>query len=340
MRSCRQSSGDNDAGGTRDDAPSRPTTAIVIRGAGTGMKEWDGFRSVLCPIDFSEHARLALRYAEAIAIRARGTLTVAYANDPLLVAAAAAALHDRHLAKRSATELRRFIDETLDPRSRHRARVKLAVSTGHPPDAIMKTADRIRPDVIVLGTHGLTGAGRLLLGSTTLSMLQRTTVPVLAVPRRDESASMNTAAWPGEGIVAALELDRDSPREVDTAARIARWFGSSLLLLHIVGDIPSPAWLKGDLSAHDRIRIAQAQQQIDGLAVAARSLVETDTRVTCGDPADEIAALVAAQRTGLLVTALRDRRGWFGSRRGSISYHVLSYTVAPVLACPPAWRPR
>jgi nucleotide-binding universal stress UspA family protein len=194
--------------------------------------------------------------------------------------------------------------------------------------------------VIVLGTHGLTGAGRLLLGSTTLSMLQRTTVPVLAVPRRDESASMNTAAWPGEGIVAALELDRDSPREVDTAARIARWFGSSLLLLHIVGDIPSPAWLKGDLSAHDRIRIAQAQQQIDGLAVAARSLVETDTRVTCGDPADEIAALVAAQRTGLLVTALRDRRGWFGSRRGSISYHVLSYTVAPVLACPPAWRPR
>jgi hypothetical protein len=34
-------------------------------------------------------------------------------NDPLLIAAAAAALHDRQLAKRSADELRKFVDETI-----------------------------------------------------------------------------------------------------------------------------------------------------------------------------------------------------------------------------------
>ena len=56
--------------------------------------------------------------------------------------------------------------------------------------------------------------------------------------------------------------------------------------------------------------------------------------------ADEIAALAAAERTRLLVTALRDRRGWFGARRGSVSCHVLSHAVAPVLACPPEWRAR
>src|SRR6476646_4395633 len=72
-----------------------------------------GFRSVLCPIDFSEQSRLALRYAEAVARRGNARLIVSYANDPLLVAAAATALRDRRLAQRSGNELRTFIDATL-----------------------------------------------------------------------------------------------------------------------------------------------------------------------------------------------------------------------------------
>ena len=302
---------------------------------------WTGFRSVLCPIDFSEHARLALRYAEAIARRGDAVLTVAYTNDPLLIAAAAAALHDRGVVKRSASELQAFVEATLTSDSLTRLRVKPHVSTGDPSDEITKAAARARSDLIVLGTHGLTGADRLIMGSTTLGVLQRTTVPVLAVPRADQDvAPTPLTSWPGDHIVAALELDNTSGQDVDTAAHLAQWFGSSLLLVHVIGEIAAPTWLRRDLSAHDRIRVAQAQQQIDALAVAARRLVKTETRVVCGRVADEIAALAAAARAGLLITALRERRGWFGARRGSVSYHVLSHAVSPVLACPRQWRPR
>jgi nucleotide-binding universal stress UspA family protein len=304
-------------------------------------RHWTGFRSVLCPVDFSEHSRLALQYAEAVALRGNATLTVTYANDPLLVAAAAAALHDRHIAKRSASELRAFVDATLAASSQKRMRAKSDVSIGDPADEIMRAAARRRSDLIVLGTHGLTGADRLIMGSTTLSVLQRTTVPVLAVPRPDQSPTNAVLrSWPGERIVAALDLDADPHREVHIASRIAQWFGSSLLLLHVVGTIAAPAWLRGDLSAHDRIRVAQAQRQIDALAGAARRHVTTDTRVICGGVSDEIAALAATERTGLLITALRDRQGWFGSRRGSVSYQVLSHAVTAILAYPPRWRLR
>ena len=60
------------------------------------------FRSILCPVDFSEPSRSALRYAVAIALRGRATLRVFYVNNPLLVASAPAALHDRQFVKRSA----------------------------------------------------------------------------------------------------------------------------------------------------------------------------------------------------------------------------------------------
>jgi len=303
-------------------------------------KPWSGFRSVLCPIDFSEESRLALRYAEAIALRGKATLSVTYANDPLLIAAAAAALHDRHVAKRSGQELHDFVESTLSTHARKALRIRTRVSIGDPCDEIMKAAIRNRSDLIVMGTHGLTGADRLLLGSTTLSVLQRTRVPVLAVPRASETETAPDLSWPGERIVASLELDGSPDRDVDIASRLAQWFGTSLLLLHVVSEVARPAWIAGDLSAHDRIRVALAQTQLDAIAARLASQVKTESRVVCGKVADEIAVLIATERAGLLITALHDQRWWFGARRGSISYHILSQATFPVLAYPPHWRPR
>ena len=309
--------------------------------ASASQKVWTGFRSVLCPIDFSQQSRLALKYAQAVALRGSAALTVTFANDPLLVAAAAAALHDRNIARRSASELRAFVNTTLAASSKRRLRVRSEVSTGEPTDEIIKTANRRRSDLIVLGTHGLTGTDRLLLGSTTLSVLQQTSIPVLAIPRVSQSPTgALLRSWPGQRIVAALDLEDDPSREVDTAARVAQGFGSSLLLLHVVDRISAPAWIKAALSSHERIRLAQAQQQMEEVSRRAQRRVKTDMRVICGRVSDEIAALVASERVGLTITALRDRRGWFGSRRGSVSYHVLSHAVTSVLAYPPRWRPR
>jgi nucleotide-binding universal stress UspA family protein len=303
-------------------------------------KKWMGFRSVLCPIDFSENSRLALRYAAAVAARGRAALSVMYVNDPLLVAAAAAALHDRRLATRSAQQLREFIEATFPAGERRPPRLKSHVAIGDPATEILKAAVRGRADLIVLGTHGLTGADRLLLGSTTLSVLQRSAVPVLAIPHDDWRPMTGPfPSWPGERIVAAIEVDGGARKEMDVAARLAEWFGSSLLLVHVVEGISPPAWLNADLSAQDRIRMTKAQQQLDALVRRGKYDV-TEARVVCGRVADEIAAVAASERTGLLITALRDRRGWFGARRGSISYHVLTRAIAPVLACPPRWRPR
>src|SRR5262245_42796557 len=194
-------------------------------------QRWTGFKSLLCPIDFSEQSRAALKYAEALAARGDAALAVAYVNDPLLVAAAGAALHDDRLAKRSGQELQEFVGATLSPRA-NKQLVKYHVSIGDPAAEILKAARRTRSDLIVLGTHGLTGAERLLMGSTTLSVLQQTTVPVLAVPGSENDQTAGPApSWPGARIVVALELDTASATDVDVAAQMTEEVGSSLLLV-------------------------------------------------------------------------------------------------------------
>ena len=285
--------------------------------------KWAGFKSVLCPIDFSEQSRLALQYAQAIATRSRARLTVLYVNDPLL-AAAAAALRDRQLQAQAERELRTFIDASMTSTSRRRCRVKSSVLVGPAVAGILKAARTNACDLIVLGTHGLTGVGRIVIGSTTLGVLRRTSVPVLAVPPLFKHAtSLNLEKWPGTPIVAAVELGRGASKQVAVAGQIACWFGASLLLAHVVSD---------------RVTIVQAQRQLDALARGQRRAATT-TRAVSGSIAEELAALAVSERVGLVITALRDRRGWFDAGRGSISYHVLARAVAPVLAYPQSWRP-
>jgi nucleotide-binding universal stress UspA family protein len=262
---------------------------------------------------------------------------VLYVNDPLLIAAAAAALHDRHFLERSRRELQAFIDATLGSH----ARIQTCLGNGHPSNEILRIAAAADADLLVLGTQGLTGADRVLIGSTTLGVLRRTTVPVLAVPRpEDEAATVPPPSWPGRRLMAAVELDRAARLDVVAAAEVARWFDASLLFVHVVENVSAPAWLIPDRGVHDRIRIAQAQQQLERLVRAAKTDIRVETRVVCGRPPDQIAAAAAAEQVGLVLTTLRDRRGWFGARRGSVSYDVLSHAVAPVLAYPPQWRPR
>jgi nucleotide-binding universal stress UspA family protein len=295
-----------------------------------------GFRSILCPVDFSEESRVALRYAETIAKRSQGHLTVLYVNDPLLIAAAAVALHDRTLAKRSDAELSRFVESTLSPNAARPVLVDHVVATGEPVDEITKTARRRRCDLIVMGAHGLTGADTLFMGSTTQGVLRLTTVPVLAVlvDASDKKRARHLErSWPGQRIVAAVALDGRSMRDARIAADVARWFGSALLLVHVVPEFRAPIWLHTRIGANDRARISQARSRLQVIA-AGIGPDEVETRVLFGNAGDAIAALSAAERPGLVITGLRTAHKWFGPRRGSVSYQVLVRANTPVLALP------
>ena len=188
-------------------SPLVPARTHATRAAAMRLTTRTGFRSILCPIDFSDQSRLALRYAAAIARRSHGRLSILYVNDPLLVAAAGIALNDRALATRNLAELRRFVESTVSPHAMERARLDEFVTSGKPVDEITKAAKRRRCDLIVMGTHGLTAADKLLfIGSTTHGVLQRTSVPVLAIPGGRSGASRAPApgpSWPGRRIIAA-----------------------------------------------------------------------------------------------------------------------------------------
>jgi quercetin dioxygenase-like cupin family protein len=80
-------------------------------------------------------------------------------------------------------------------------RVEHRVTEGDPADEVLRLCEALHCDVVVMGTHGRTGLGRLLTGSVAEAVLRKATCPVLVVktpPRKAPGAEAETAANPGD----------------------------------------------------------------------------------------------------------------------------------------------
>jgi len=113
-------------------------------------------RSILCPVDFSEPSREALRWAGMLARRMKARLTVLSAVEPLLAEAAQLQL-GRDLVRETEPELREFAAATWSQKTAAALDARFAVQVGPAADAILRTAVTESADLIVIGTHGLGG---------------------------------------------------------------------------------------------------------------------------------------------------------------------------------------
>lgn len=152
-------------------------TEQVVRGAHRpvmtvrqGARGWsqEGPRRVLVGADLSPMMQPALAWAGALAVATGARLTAAH----VVTSHAGAAEHDRRQRIHAAfRELGLEEDVILDAE----------ISAGDPESRIRDLAEEQEVDLIVTATHGRSGPARLVLGSTTETLVRRAPCPVLTV---------------------------------------------------------------------------------------------------------------------------------------------------------------
>jgi len=258
---------------------------------------------------------------------------VLFVNDPVLLAAANAVYGDRQrFVDRTKAELDRFVKQVAGSAVQREADIGLVVSTGNPPEEILRQVKRLRSDLVVMGSHGLSGVRKAFFGSTTEQVLRSARVPVMAIPpgARSRSAAGFDAIT---RVVAPIDLAGDWQPDAVRAAQIAAGLDADLLLVHVLVPLPSLPWLRSG-RAIERRRIEKAAAALE--RVRTRLFPDRpslSTMVVAGDPPHEIARLTR-RRGSLLVMSLRGTAGVWGLRRGALAYHVLTQASTPVLALP------
>lgn len=292
--------------------------------------------TVLCPVDFSDASRGALRYGKAVAEHFGSRLVVLAVEDPLLTEAVdlgTGVVWDPDDTRR---ELSRFASRALHRNPLKAVDVEYEVAVGKPAKQILHVAREKHCDLVVMSTHGLTGMRKLFFGSTTERVLRETTVPVLATPPTAEAPpTLDDIRRVVGRVLVPVDLSAASLYQVQIARGIAEALTVPIIITNVVEPIRSPVAAKIHISSLELERKTRAEDALNELIATLPRRMHPEALVAYGDPAEEIAKIARDRQAGLIVIGLHGSP-MLGPRMGSVTYRVLCLAPALVLALPPA----
>ena len=288
--------------------------------------------SILCPVDYSDASAGALRYAAALAEHFVARLVILTVEDPLVTAAQV-----HWTPEASKRELATFVTTALANDERVLGRCEYQVAVGKPPVEILRVVRECAWDLVIMSSHGLTGARKLFFGSTTERVLRETTVPVLVTPPTNPGhVRIEDARRLLGRIVVPVDLSGASVHQTQVAEGVAEALDVPILLLHVIEPVRSRMLARPKLAGLDAERRAEAQERLDELVATIPESLHPEALIVFGDPAEEAAKVVRDRHAGLVVMGLHGMPP-FGARMGSVTYRMLCVTPTLVLALPPVW---
>jgi nucleotide-binding universal stress UspA family protein len=140
-------------------------------------------RKILYATDYSESSVPACDYALTLAGLAGAEVHVLHVIGEFAdrrksqIQPEAMALLEREVELQAVKEMKDFCRDKFDENVRFQTEVVMGI----PFQEILKRAESLPADLIVIGTHGRTGLEHVLVGSTAERLVRRSTIPVLTV---------------------------------------------------------------------------------------------------------------------------------------------------------------
>lgn len=135
-------------------------------------------KKILCPVDFSDPGKYAFDYACAVARRHGASLELLHVTEASAYAEDEMPAGQPSYEQSLEMQLKEWAEQAGCPAETH-------LITGVPCVDIVKYADKMKADLIVIGTHGRTGLKHMLIGSVAERVVRTASCPVLTVRHPD-----------------------------------------------------------------------------------------------------------------------------------------------------------
>jgi len=150
----------------------------------TGAAAWQ-VRRILLPTDFSGCANYALPYAAAIARAVDATVICVNVVEPIVPAVGytgmAEAMPIAEMSEQMEDSAERELPDVMRCEDLRGLKVEEVIGHGDAAAEIVRVADEQEVDLIVISSHGRTGLGRIIFGSTAEAVVRHARCPVLVV---------------------------------------------------------------------------------------------------------------------------------------------------------------
>ena len=279
-------------------------------------------KRILIPTDFSETADLALEHASHLATLCNAEIILLHvvssyafkANLPEINAEDEA--FNAKLSGAVGTKLEEYAAALSE---KFGMSVQTKVAYGSVRDEVVRMANDLDADIIILGTHGVSGIREFFMGSNAFRIVSEAGCPVLSVQR-------NATKIGFEHIVVPVDNSFHSREKIGLAIRIANTYNATL---HICG-LRSHDHDDVDLNAKFRIKMKQVEDYI-----AEREVKFTSTTLFCNNIATASMEFAKEKGADLILIMNEQETNTTGFFMGAYAQQIVNHSVIPVLSLRP-----
>jgi nucleotide-binding universal stress UspA family protein len=285
-----------------------------------------GFQTILFATDFSRESDAALQEAIATARAYEARLLVLHVLTPEMsyeVAPEALVIATHSRRRWAETEMTQLLISGCLRDILHEAQI-----IEGPIDLVLDKAIKSESaDLVVVGSHGLSGARKLIFGSVAETIFRTVPCPVLVVgPNANTKGRINRSM---HGVLWATSLSREGDPSVHYALSLAQEHQARLTLLHVWQASKADPPGDGDPLRQEAVRKLEKYLPAEtGLWFRASALV------TEGSPEEEIVAAARAVKADRIVLGVRRGHKLASHLPGTIAYEVVRQAPCPVLIVP------
>jgi nucleotide-binding universal stress UspA family protein len=282
------------------------------------------FQNILFATDFSSAAAQAIPYVKKIAKHYDADLVTLHVRPPVVnpMTEPGTWPADVEAAK---TEDDKHRDEILS--TFVGVHTRAVIEEGNIQSCLEKAIEKNDTDLVVIGTRGRTGLGKILMGSVAEEIFRTVSCPVLTVG--PYASASRAAGGQFREILYATDLSPESQGAAAYAVSLAQEFQARLILLHVIPE----------LEAGDLVTAADVTASSGELL---RKLVPPDAEAWCkpeyfvehGDPVKKILEFANQRETDLIVLGVRPEAGVPGAATHlpiATAHKIVSHATCPVL---------
>lgn len=284
-------------------------------------------KRILAAVDGSDTAACGLEFAIERAKRHGATLGVAYAVNRTSVAMAVSNpygyVDPTPMLEAIDDEAGEILDASISRARTFDVSAKSIKLEGLPADAIVERARETHADLVVMGSHGRRGIGRMLIGSVAGGVVRSCSAPVFVVPNGSPPAG------PLNRALVCLDGSPASEMALAFAVRIAEVENARLTLCTVVEpespteEFVLPAFL------HEEI-LGKARQTLAAGSERAKGIAGVETQLLHGDAVTEIVSFAKRISADCIFAGTHGRAGIPRLLLGSVASGLLQSSSVPV----------
>lgn len=143
--------------------------------------DFKNIQKILIPIDGSDYSMRAAEYGISIAKMLAADIMVVYVMDDIVLSQISKVNDRDNIEQELKNDGQRYINYILALAEKGSVKATSILVRGRPFEQIVHLAKNLNMNLIVMGTYGIRGADRILIGSVAERVIEYSPCPVLVV---------------------------------------------------------------------------------------------------------------------------------------------------------------